>query len=247
MSILRSYCNYESDNFEAWNNLSNAYIKQGQKARAWKVLQEAVKCDYDNWKVWENVLIVSIDCCHYEEAIKAYNRIIDIKEKHLDVQVLSILVEAINSDLLDNYERPSSRLEPEASKLFGRLATKMPTEGQIWLLYSDLIKDDEAKKIRLLQKGHACLSQKANWEKDIEKAKEVTKAALKYCDGVLRSNELSQASSAKMSLRTTLMKVKKGQVAIDSGNIEDEALKELVESLESGIENVLSHIESIKN
>ena len=38
-------------NFEVWNNLSNAYIKMGQKARAWKVLQEAVKCDYDNWKV----------------------------------------------------------------------------------------------------------------------------------------------------------------------------------------------------
>ena len=61
-------------NFEAWNNLANSYIKQGQKPRAWKVLQEAVKCDYDNWKVWDNILVVSTDCAHFEEVIRAYHR-----------------------------------------------------------------------------------------------------------------------------------------------------------------------------
>ncbi len=54
-------------NFEAWNNLSNSYIKLGQKARAWKVLQEAVKCDYDNWKIWDNLMVVSTDCAEFEE------------------------------------------------------------------------------------------------------------------------------------------------------------------------------------
>ncbi|QQP58042.1 Tetratricopeptide repeat protein 27like, partial [Caligus rogercresseyi] len=49
-SVYRSYCTFETDNFEAWNNLANAYIKLGQKSRAWKVLQEAAKCDYENWK-----------------------------------------------------------------------------------------------------------------------------------------------------------------------------------------------------
>ena len=39
----RNYCGLESDNFEAWNNLSNCYIKLGQKERAWRVLQEAVR------------------------------------------------------------------------------------------------------------------------------------------------------------------------------------------------------------
>ena len=61
-------------NFEAWNNLANSYIKQGQKPRAWKVLQEAVKCDYDNWKVWDNIMVVSTDCAHFEEVIRAYHR-----------------------------------------------------------------------------------------------------------------------------------------------------------------------------
>jgi Flp pilus assembly protein TadD len=47
--------------------LSNSYIKLGQKARAWKVLQEAVKCDYDNWKIWDNLMVVSTDCAEFDE------------------------------------------------------------------------------------------------------------------------------------------------------------------------------------
>lgn len=37
------YFSYEMDNFEAWNNLANCYVKLGQKERAWRVLQEAVR------------------------------------------------------------------------------------------------------------------------------------------------------------------------------------------------------------
>lgn len=88
-SAYREYCRFEVDvsdflveflsiyfnetcffllkNFEAWNNLSNAYIKLGQKSRAWKVLQEAVKADYDNWRIWDNILVVSTDCAAFEE------------------------------------------------------------------------------------------------------------------------------------------------------------------------------------
>jgi len=53
--------------FEAWNNVAKCYVKLGQKARAWRALQEAVKCQYENWKVWDNLMVVSIDCCEYDE------------------------------------------------------------------------------------------------------------------------------------------------------------------------------------
>ena len=92
-----------------WNNLSNAYIKMGQKARAWKVLQEAVKCDYDNWKVWDNIMVVSTDLAHFSDVIKAYHRVLDLKERHVDVDVLRILASAIAEDLPDNGDQPSSR------------------------------------------------------------------------------------------------------------------------------------------
>ena len=56
----RSYCSMEMDNFEAWNNLANCYVKLGQKERAWRVLQESVRCDFENWKVWDNLMVISV-------------------------------------------------------------------------------------------------------------------------------------------------------------------------------------------
>lgn len=53
--------------FEAWNNLAKAYIKLGEKARAWKSLQDAIKCNYDRWEVWDNLMVVSIDLKHFSE------------------------------------------------------------------------------------------------------------------------------------------------------------------------------------
>lgn len=52
--------------------MAKCYAKLGQKNRAWKALQEAVKCNYDNWKIWDNLMVVSIDCCEYEEVNHIY-------------------------------------------------------------------------------------------------------------------------------------------------------------------------------
>ena len=183
-SAYRKYCVLETDNFEAWNNLSNAYIKLGQKSRAWKVLQEAVKCDYDNWKVWDNIMLVSTDCAHFEEVIKAYNRILDIKagDKHVDNEVLSILTRAIIEDLKDNYERPCGKLfRQPALKLFGRLTASNPSESKIWSLYSQLVDSDsemkaderDYKAAQLMQKSVAAAMKEQNWEKVTEKCDEI--------------------------------------------------------------------------
>lgn len=38
--------------------MAAAYIKNNQKDKAYTVLQEALKHDYENWKIWENYLWV---------------------------------------------------------------------------------------------------------------------------------------------------------------------------------------------
>ena len=117
--------------------MANAYINQGQKPRAWKVLQEAAKCDYDNWKVWDNIMVVSTDCAHFEEVIRAYHRILDVKNaKHVDTEVLKILVHAITNDLKDNYGRSSKVFKKSAKELFGRLTSENSTESRLWELYA---------------------------------------------------------------------------------------------------------------
>ena len=75
------------------------------RVRAFNAFQEALKSSYDNWKIWENYLLVgyfavrqsvfvlhmtvqvSLDIGELEEVIRAYHRLLDIKSKHLDTEV----------------------------------------------------------------------------------------------------------------------------------------------------------------
>lgn len=60
--------------------MAKAYIKLGDKVKAWKSLQDAIKCNYDQWQIWDNLMIVSIDLRHFSEVwIYLYN--IKIKTK----------------------------------------------------------------------------------------------------------------------------------------------------------------------
>lgn len=37
--------------------------------RAYYALKEALKCNYENWMVWDNLMVVSVDCGCFEEVI----------------------------------------------------------------------------------------------------------------------------------------------------------------------------------
>lgn len=56
MKIYRQF--FFKQNHETWNNLAASYTKLGQKDKAHFVFQEAIKFDYENWKIWENYLWV---------------------------------------------------------------------------------------------------------------------------------------------------------------------------------------------
>lgn len=51
---------FSTKNHETWNNMAASYTKLGQKDKAHFVFQEAIKYDYENWKIWENYLWVII-------------------------------------------------------------------------------------------------------------------------------------------------------------------------------------------
>lgn len=97
----RHYTNIEPNGFESWNNLAKAYLNLGDKRRAHKILNEALRCNYDNWKVWENFLIVSVDTGNFEDVLNAHHRLIELKSRYLDKEILAITVNAICNDTPD--------------------------------------------------------------------------------------------------------------------------------------------------
>lgn len=62
--------------------------------------------------------------------------------KHLDLEVLAILVQAINNNTIDNSGIGSGRHRTLALKLFGRLTSHYVSESKLWRLYAQLVAGD---------------------------------------------------------------------------------------------------------
>ncbi|CAN7988986.1 unnamed protein product [Ixodes hexagonus] len=175
--------NLDSDSFEAWNNMASAYIHMGDKPKAWKVLQESLKCNYEDWRVWENYLLVCADVGAFEECIKAWHRLIEIKGKHADGKLAKILVKVVSEGIPDMHGKPGSYLKPKLLELFGRVTSGVTNDGEIWYCYGSLYKlsqkedstseEDTERMLQFFQKSFRCLTQKQNWERDVDTCSEV--------------------------------------------------------------------------
>lgn len=222
---FRRCVNINSDNFEAWNNLASVYIKSNQKPRAFATLQEAIKCDYENWRIWENYLLTSADVGQFEETMKASHRLLDLKDKWGDGEVLAVLVTAVNSNLTDANGQPSDRLRSKLQELFGRVTTKVVNDADIWRLYGELLlgnrkvsQTDRQRAAQFLQKSHRCLTQIAGWEKDVEKCRNIVDGSIKLakvymaCVAEVEDTAIvtQLLSSARLMLNGVLAKIKKG-------------------------------------
>ncbi|KFM69476.1 Tetratricopeptide repeat protein 27, partial [Stegodyphus mimosarum] len=251
----RQVVSLDQDNFEAWNNLSNAYIKTKQKVRAWRSLQEALKCNYEEWRVWENFLLVSIDVGAFEDVLRAWHRLLDIKGKHQDSEILEILVNAIRNDLPDINGCPASRLKKRALQLFGRLTSLITTDSKVWELYSLLLcanesfisdKDTLERIVQFQQKAFRCCIQKGQWEKEFSMCKEVSRIALRLAEvsvlyvKILEGNLKNQQKvSLKLALQNVICRIEK---SVDNFQVSEK--EELKLSLTS-MKNYLLDIETL--
>lgn len=147
------YTQLEPTGFEAWNNLAKCFIKLGNKKRAHKILQESLKCNYDNWKIWENYLLVCVDVGSFEDSLHAYNRLIELKEKYFDEEILKIIMKSIANDLIDSEGASASRLKKKALEMLAHLGSIHTNEGIVWEL-SAMLTSDPLKKAEKLQKAH---------------------------------------------------------------------------------------------
>ncbi|XP_025190484.1 tetratricopeptide repeat protein 27 [Melanaphis sacchari] len=231
----RRYCDIESDCFEAWNNLAKCYIKNGQKSRAYYALKEAVKCNYENWMVWDNLMVVSVDCGCFEEAIKCYHRLLDLKSKHIDLEVLRILVQAVQNNVKDENDRPASEHRKCLLQLFGRLTSQVQNDGEIWTLYAHLEeavpipnKETADKVLHHLQCAHRFTTQGNKWTQEKNSCLVVTKLSLELAEAYIScSNQNSDQkkrylSSAKLMLVSVVSQIEKEKDLMESVDVREE-------------------------
>ncbi|XP_063359197.1 tetratricopeptide repeat protein 27 [Cydia amplana] len=168
----RRYTYLQPNTFEAWNNLAKVYVKQGDKDRAYRALMEALRFNYDNWKLWENVIIVSMDTGHFEDAIRGAHRMLDLQHKFEDTEVLALLVRAVVQDKDDADGNSSARLRKRVLELFGRITSIHQNKPEIWQLYADLSPTRLLQAQRLL-KAYRGYTQSGSWPNSPETCKKV--------------------------------------------------------------------------
>ncbi|KAK2832663.1 hypothetical protein Q5P01_016552 [Channa striata] len=254
----------EPDNAEAWNNLSTAYIRLQKKHKAFRALQEALKCNYEHWQIWENFIAVSIDIGDFAEAIKAYHRLMDLRESYKDVQILQILVRAVVENLTDSQGTQAVTFQPKVKELLGRVTSRHSNDAEVWRQYALLYGDghssnleDNEKALQFLSKAHRCEVQAGGWEKEPGRFKEVMKRAIEMGEVTLSCSKkktnpmeaLQMLSSSRLSLRGLAAKAKQMHTDVATGQIHSElqdgvaALEQLITELQelSAEQRGLSH------
>ncbi len=156
------------------------------------------------------------------QAIRSYNRILELKEKHVDVQVLRILVQAVVENKEDNYGQEVGKLAPFVQKLLGRLTSQVTNNAEVWEIYADIVASNSDvettaafRVAQILQKAYRSAIQEKNWEKDISSCTFTLKLCGKFIRSCLEmlSRESSKeniqlANSAKLSGRSVVSTVK---------------------------------------
>jgi tetratricopeptide (TPR) repeat protein len=100
-----------------------------RKRDAWQALKQATAGNYENWKIWQNYMFVSIDVGEFPEAIRSMKRVIDVLgakqgEACLDEEVVEILVQRAVQD------------EPEEERGIARLVMDLFTKSVLPLITS---------------------------------------------------------------------------------------------------------------
>ncbi|KAF0027625.1 tetratricopeptide repeat protein 27 isoform X1 [Scophthalmus maximus] len=236
----------EPDNAEGWNNLSTAYIRLHQKTKAFRTLQESLRCNYEHWQIWENFIAVSTDVGEFAEAIKAYHRLMDLRENFKDIQVLQILVRAVVENLTDSQGEPAASYKSKLKELLGRVSSRHSSDAEIWQQYALLYGDghssspeDNEKALQFLSKAHRCEVQTVGWEKEPGLFKEVMKRAVDMGEVTISCSKkkanpteaLQMLSSTRLSLRSLATKAKQTHTDVATGQVHDE-LRGGVASLE---------------
>ena len=101
--------------------------------------------------------------------INAWNRLIDIKSKYEDDEIMNILInELCSSNEIGNYDNLCKR----TLQLFGRMTANFQCSTTLWLLYAKLLihleqnEQSEIKILNCLQKAQRPLISKSDWAKN---------------------------------------------------------------------------------
>lgn len=209
-AAYRHYTCLEPGSYEIWNNLAKAYVELGLKHRAYKALKEAVRHNYDNWKLWDNIVTIGMDTGHYVEVVYGCNRILNLVGDMKDDAIVGLLIKAALEGGDDADGNTNALLKQEVTKLLGRVCNAK-NKPEMWSLYADMTGDDYVLKTQRLLNAYRGYKHKLGSPDVYSKIVNCTIALIKSAkkarqdvkDGLIPQAD-SMLSSARLAGQATL-------------------------------------------
>jgi len=155
----------DDDNSEAWNNLASIYIRQQKKTEAFNALQQALKHSYDNWKMWQNYMFTATDLHDFTEAIKAMERVVELRATKdgvasVDFDVLRILVDAVRNGTTTFDGRKATFLTDRMQSVLDMIVSKISTSPDLWRVVGEFAAhtNNHRKALDAYQRAYRCVS-----------------------------------------------------------------------------------------
>lgn len=186
----------DSEEGDAWANIAAIHIKNKDPSKAYHALNESLRQNRNNWRVWISKLYACIDLKKYDEAIMSCHQLLKFQQKKLDTKD-SILIEekcikAIVGGCIAEYHEARASNDPAAiqstkrslervNDLLESIGASMTSDGWIWetrALLNSHIGNDTNKILQDLSKEYRILQAYKGWETDDVRRDKVFKVAL---------------------------------------------------------------------
>uniref|UniRef100_A0A914HCM9 Uncharacterized protein n=1 Tax=Globodera rostochiensis TaxID=31243 RepID=A0A914HCM9_GLORO len=124
--------------FEAWNNLAASYIHLGLKHRAHKILLEALKLNWENVRVLDNLLLVSVEIGDHKQAVLALEKLLELGKGPID----ELPLEVLGTTFLSSERPPNSKSDDvtlhSLLAIFSRVNSRQSLSPKLVRIYAHL-------------------------------------------------------------------------------------------------------------
>lgn len=253
----------EPDFYEFWNNLANTYVQLKDMPKAWLCLKEAVRCKSDSWKMFENLMTVSASLGHFSESLFAYNRLLVLKPRHVNVLVISKIVDSLPNELKDA-DSSKECFYKSLVTFLSQLCQSCPSDSDLWYYYGEAVSCNPSPTLESrdlacqhFRKALATGTRDSVWYKNhtlikkaLAKLLRLESALTVSIEGVPAETALVNVRSVARMAETVMVLARKGLTDVTTYEIVATAQQELAEA-EEGLQRikelVVKMLESIKS
>ena len=238
---------------EAWANIAAVHMHNKSPLEAYPALNESLKYQRSNWRVWISKLYTCLDLEKYDEAILACNTLLDLRQTSDKIpQLEEKCVRAIVGGSIKQYDGAASN-QNEASldsarrtlsrvhALLDRLNASADTSS--WLLetttfFHERTGQDSAKVLETLTKEYRALQTNVMWEKDDVLVRKVCQVVSHMVHIHEQQGTREGLVQSRFIIRGVIQKVRTARPDDNSIPLEVQRLEELMSNINDKLSNM---------